>query len=264
MVSGIDHLVILVRNLDDAVRDYQQLGFQVARGGEHPGGTHNALVGFANGTYLELIAFQEPEKPHDHRWYSYLALGGGLVDFALGVTDVEEELQRVRQSGLDYRGPMPGARRRPDGQEISWRMAWPPADRTGDLPFLIDDITPRDLRVPSGDAAQHPNGVTGVRALIIAVRDLDEASAEFAAITGAGPIASGADDELQADTRTFQGGRQTLVLAYPTAPGSPIARRIQSMGDGPFKAIFGTDQPDAPQITPEQAHGARFEIVANS
>jgi catechol 2,3-dioxygenase-like lactoylglutathione lyase family enzyme len=263
MISGIDHLVILVRNLDDAVRDYQHLGFAVARGGEHPGGTHNALVGFANGTYLELIAFQEPEKPSDHRWYSYLALGGGLVDFALGATDVEEELARVHQGGLDYRGPMPGARRRPDGQEITWRMAWPPANRSGDLPFLIDDITPRDLRVPSGAAAQHANGVTGVRSLIIAVRDLDEASAEFAAITGAEPTASGTDADLRADTRTFQAGQQTLVLAYPTAPGSPIARRIQSMGDGPFKAIFGTSVADAPQISPEQAHGARFEIVAN-
>ena len=57
MIIGIDHLVILVRNLDDAMRDYQQLGSTVTRGGEHPGGTHNALVGFANGTYLELIAF---------------------------------------------------------------------------------------------------------------------------------------------------------------------------------------------------------------
>lgn len=264
MVSGIDHLVILVRNLDDAVRDYQQLGFQVLRGGEHPGGTHNALVGFTNGTYLELIAFQEPEKPHDHRWYSYLALGGGLVDFALGASDVAVELERVHQGGLDYRGPMPGARRRPDGQDVSWRMAWPPENRTGELPFLIDDITPRSLRVPTGDAARHPNGITGVRSLIIAVRDLDEASADFAAITGAEPSARGTNSELQADTRTVQAGQQTLVLAYPTAPVSPLARRIQSMGDGPFKAVFGTDASEVTQISPEQAHGARFEIVRNS
>lgn len=263
MLIGIDHLVILVRNLDDAVRDYQQLGFTVTRGGEHPGGTHNALVGFSNGSYLELIAFQEPEKPHDHRWYSYLALGGGLVDFALGSSDVEEELGRIQRRGLAYRGPMPGARKRPDGQEIAWRMAWPPADRSGDLPFMIDDITPRDLRVPSGDAARHANGVTGVRSLIIAVRDLDEASNEFAAVTGADATDSGPDPDLQADTRSFRVGQQTLVLAYPTAPSSPLVSRIQRMGDGPFEAIFGTDQTRPVQITPEQAHGARFKLVAN-
>ncbi len=263
MVTGIDHVVILVRNLDDAIESYRRLGFQVSRGGEHPGGTHNALVGFANGTYLELIAFQEPEKPSDHRWYSYLAMGGGLVDFALGASDVEEELKRLQSHGVDYRGPMPGARKRPDGQEIAWRMAWPPEDRAGDLPFMIDDITPRDLRVPSGDAAKHPNGVTGVRSLVIAVRDLDEASKEFSAITGSQPSERSLDGELMAETCAFQAGQQTLVLAYPTSPRSLIARRIQQKGDGPFQAIFGTDSADVPTVTPEQAEGARFVFVAN-
>lgn len=263
MVSGIDHLVILVRNLDDAIQSYQRLGFQVTRGGEHPGGTHNALVGFANGTYLELIAFQEPEKPHDHRWYSYLALGGGLVDFALGVANVEEDLERLHDKHLDYRGPMPGARKRPDGQEIAWRMAWPPEERSGDLPFLIDDITPRDLRVPSGDAAKHENGVVGVRSLIIAVRDLDQAASEFSTITGRQPSNRSTNDELQAETCSLQAGQQTLILAYPMAPGSPLAERIQQKGDGPFQAVFATDSSDIPQVTPEQAEGARLSFAPN-
>ncbi len=263
MISGIDHLVILVKKLDDAIQTYQQLGFQVARGGEHPGGTHNALVGFNNGTYLELIAFQRPEEPSDHRWHSYLPLGGGLVDFALGASNVEEELGRLHQAGLDYRGPMPGARKRPDGQEIAWRMAWPPEDRTGDLPFLIDDITPRDLRVPSGDAAKHANGVTGVQKLVIAVRDLDEATEQFAAITGSQPSERASDNELQAETCSLEAGKQTLVLAYPTSPGSPVAKRIQQMGDGPFQAVFGVSGAEVPTITPEQAEGARIVFVAN-
>jgi len=261
MITGIDHLVILVRNLDDAIESYRRIGFQVGKGGEHPGGTHNALVGFANGTYLELIAFQEPEKPSDHRWYSYLSLGGGLVDFALGASDVEEELKRLTSIG--YRGPMPGARKRPDGQEIAWRMVWPPENRGGDIPFLIDDITPRDLRVPSGDAAVHENGVTGVKSLIIAVRDLDEASAEFAAITGNRPSERAQDEEMMAETCSFQAGQQTLVLAYPTSPKSPIAQRIQLKGDGPFQAVFGTNRSDLPEVSPEQAEGARIVFVKN-
>ena len=261
MITGIDHLVILVRNLDDAINSYRRLGFQVAKGGEHPGGTHNALVGFANGTYLELIAFQDPEQPSDHRWYSYLSLGGGLVDFALGTSDVAAEVERLGELG--YRGPMPGARKRPDGQEIAWRMAWPPENRAGDIPFLIDDITPRNLRVPSGESAVHENGVTGVQSLIIAVRDLDEASAEFAAITGGEPSERDRDEELMAETCAFQAGQQTLVLAYPTSPNSPVATRIQQKGDGPFQAVFGSKRTDLPQVSPEQAEGARIVFVAD-
>lgn len=262
MISGIDHVVILAQNLDHAIESYRKLGFQVARGGEHPGGTHNALVGFANGTYLELIAFQEPDKPSDHRWYSYLSQGGGLVDFALGASDVQQEVERLHGQQLEYRGPMPGARKRPDGQEIAWRMAWPPEDRAGDRPFLIDDITPRDLRVPSGDAAKHENGVTGVSSLIIAVRDLDEASREFAAITGGQPSERVSDAELQADTRSFKVGGQTLVLAYPTSPRSPIADRIQQKGDGPFQAVFSTTRTDLPRVDPHQAEGARLAFIS--
>jgi len=86
MFTGIDHVVILVQRLDDAIRTYQGLGFNVYPGGEHPGGTHNALVIFRDGAYLELIAFQQPDRPHDHRWYRFLSTGGGIVDFAVGWT----------------------------------------------------------------------------------------------------------------------------------------------------------------------------------
>jgi catechol 2,3-dioxygenase-like lactoylglutathione lyase family enzyme len=58
MTLPLDHVVILVAELERAIADYTTLGFTVQRGGTHAGGsTHNALVGFADGSYLELIAF---------------------------------------------------------------------------------------------------------------------------------------------------------------------------------------------------------------
>ena len=33
MLKGIDHLIIVVRDLDQAVKDYQELGFTVIPGG---------------------------------------------------------------------------------------------------------------------------------------------------------------------------------------------------------------------------------------
>ena len=35
------------------------------------------------------------------------------------------------------------------------------------MPFLIEDVTPRERRVPGGPAADHPNGATGVARLEI-------------------------------------------------------------------------------------------------
>jgi hypothetical protein len=53
MITGIDHVLIAVEDLDLAIEVYEQLGFQVLRGGDHPKmGTSNALVPLADGTYL--------------------------------------------------------------------------------------------------------------------------------------------------------------------------------------------------------------------
>jgi hypothetical protein len=53
----LDHVIIAVRELDQAVADYIALGFSAIYGGRHASGaTHNALVCFQDGAYLELLA----------------------------------------------------------------------------------------------------------------------------------------------------------------------------------------------------------------
>ena len=69
VLTRLDHLVILVRDLELASTDYESLGFAVTPGGEHADGlTRNALVPFQDGTYLELVSFLDPEDPTDNVW----------------------------------------------------------------------------------------------------------------------------------------------------------------------------------------------------
>ena len=71
MLLGIDHLVIAVKSLETATKDYMDLGFTVVPGGRHTGiGTYNSLIAFQDGSYLELIGFYEPRD--DHRWFAPL------------------------------------------------------------------------------------------------------------------------------------------------------------------------------------------------
>lgn len=262
MFTGIDHLVILVRNLDEAMQTYQELGFQVARGGEHPGGTHNALIAFEDGAYIELIAFQEPDKPHDHRWYRFLASGGGLVDYALGANDVPDMINGVRERGLHYNGPVPGARKRPDGQEIAWRLAQPEPERTGELPFVIEDVSPRELRVASGEAARQPNGVTGIQSLVVGVADLDEAIKLYEKLLGVDLPEPVENQELGAHTVNFQVGPHEVILAQPAIKGSVLADHIERRGSGPFRftlTVPGLDEPR--HIDPATAEGARIVLA---
>src|SRR4030067_3408410 len=52
-----DHAILVVNILPVALRQFPQLGFTVTSGGVHAGGlTHNALIAFADGAYLELLA----------------------------------------------------------------------------------------------------------------------------------------------------------------------------------------------------------------
>jgi catechol 2,3-dioxygenase-like lactoylglutathione lyase family enzyme len=180
MIHTIDHVVILVHDLATATNDYAALGFTVTPGGVHAdGATHNALVAFADGSYLELIAFRR-EAP-DHIWWRYVAEGEGLIDVALLPGAIDEDVAAARLRGLDMTGPFSGGRERPDGVRIAWKTARP---ATPDLPFLCGDVTPRDLRVPTGAARLHPNGVTGIARVLVATRDLAVSAARYRALLG--------------------------------------------------------------------------------
>src|ERR1700674_5736533 len=86
MLTGIDHLVVVTADLESAIAGCEHLGFTVVRGGRHAAGSHNALVAFADGSYIELIAFQDPASPHP--WNVALAKGGGLIDFCAQTDDL--------------------------------------------------------------------------------------------------------------------------------------------------------------------------------
>ena len=163
MIRMLDHVVYVARDLAAAVDDHKRQGFTVTPGGEHAGGvTHNALVCFADGSYLELVAFRKPDPTH--RWWRHAA-NGGFADFALLSDDLAQDASAL--SDLVVREPAEGGRTRPDGVSLRWRAAFLRAP----IPFLIEDLTPRDLRVPGGDAARHANGVTGIASLVVAARD---------------------------------------------------------------------------------------------
>jgi hypothetical protein len=52
---NLDHVVVLVSNLEHATEQFRGLGFTVSLGGTN-GPTHNALITFQDQTYIELIS----------------------------------------------------------------------------------------------------------------------------------------------------------------------------------------------------------------
>lgn len=161
----LDHIIIAVSQLDQAVADYTALGFTTIYGGRHASGaTHNALVCFQDGTYLELLApTGDSPQPGTTDFSPLVTRGEGLIGYALLSTDLVADAADLRARGATIGGVSEGRRLRSDGVELRWRTA---SLDGGMSPFLIEDITPRSLRVPDDPASvTHANGVTGIARL---------------------------------------------------------------------------------------------------
>jgi hypothetical protein len=182
VIRGLDHVVLVVLDLATAVADHRTRGFTVTPGGEHAGGlTHNALVGFQDGSYLELIAFHDLAAAQGkHSWAPVAERGGGWADFALASNDLLQDVAAL--SDLVARPPEDGGRTRPDGVAIAWRVV----RLHQPLPFLIQDLTARGLRVPSGDGAKHANGITRVAGIVVGATDPTRVTERYALLRARG------------------------------------------------------------------------------
>ena len=248
MPTGIDHIVIAVRDLDLAIADYTAAGFTVSPGGEHTNGTtHNALVPFADGSYFELIAWKRPEEPVPTAWWHRFRAGEGVIDFALRTDDLDAEVVRLRAAGLNVPEPEAGGRTRPDGQRVEWRNLHFGEGTAPSLPFYCHSTNDRSLRVPGGAAAIHDNAVTGVAGVTIGVTDLETASRDFARLTGA------VDDAGRFEIGGASSGPVWIALVDHAADN-------EVRDNLPIEIALATNRGHAGEIDPALTHGARLIV----
>jgi catechol 2,3-dioxygenase-like lactoylglutathione lyase family enzyme len=260
---NIDHIVIMVDDLAAAVADYTSLGFTVLPGGTHEANpTHNALIVFEDGAYIEIIALQPgAEAQMSARLREWDQASPGLVDLALLPGDIEADIAAARERGLTVEDAEPGGRLRPDGQQIAWKTA---NLKGAGLPFFCADVTPRSLRVPEGPVRQHPNGVTGVADITIAVADLTTSITQYRALLDLEPQPSPSNDALGARTARFDLGETTITLAQPVTGHSPLQAYLAAGGERPYRFSLRTSQrTHAGRLDLSRTHGARIELIAS-
>ena len=184
-----------MRNLTAATDHFRDAGFNVTPGGVNPGNaTHNALIPFSDGSYLELFAPVDPalseemqvladsgqfdtamvgEDAMSKRFMLHLVNGTGPKDFALSAPGLNLTKEQIEAglAGVIFDGPIAMSRVRSDGVLVKWQVDVPVGKYAVSMPFLIVDNTPRILRVPGGTATNHPNGATGIRSIMISTSD---------------------------------------------------------------------------------------------
>jgi len=255
MIQGIDHLVIVVRDLDQAAKDYEQLGYTVVPGGQHPVGSHNALISFRDGSYLELIAFYR--EAADHRWWEPLSKGERLVDFCFQTDDLRSDTKKLRDAGVAINDPVPWSRKRPDGYELKWLLSLATGSHRGVAPFLIEDITPREERIPR--EMTHENGITGITKVTVSVSELGQIKKWYGALLNANGE-NLRDDALGAEGLRFHTGPHVCEFLSPLGSNSPLVNWRRQYGPSPYSAVLKSGGTSNGQLDPHLTHGANLFV----
>lgn len=256
MITGIDHIVIAAHSLARAIETWRGLGFNVVEGGKHPYGSYNALIGFADGSYIELLGFYE-ESPA-HPWWDLLhQRGGGFIDFCLATDDIRADHAAIRAQGVDCGDLVEGGRKRPDGYEVRWINCKVEGDWQGLIPFIIEDVTPRVERLPRETA--HENGVTGIERLSFATRDVARYAGVMSAVTGVAGEPE-RDDALGAAGIRLTVGAHSLEYLSPEVYAGPLAAHLAANKPAPYRVRFKTTG-EAQCWSPAETEGVRVELV---
>jgi len=243
VLTRIDHAMICVPDLAKGIETYTRLGFTVYPGGSHTGRpTHNAIA-FHDEDYLEILSIRDrsavvPDSP-DAGLAAYLDEGGGFRIVALQSDDLAADVAAMRARGVDVGEIRDGGRRTLEGQELRWRAAFlGPRDT---LPiFFIQHLTPlAERKAHARRLPSHPNGVTRVERVYVAVSDVTASARTYARVLGRPVPAIHRGAVIKADMAVFDLGPTGLTVAQPMEPG-PAAEALARRGPGPFQVLHRT------------------------
>ncbi len=236
----LDHMLIGVRDLSQTARDYNKLGFKVTPEGRHPGrGTHNRLVVFGP-EYLELISIHDASQGlFRPNLAPFLESREGLFIFAMGTFDIDTIFAEMQTRGVAAKTPVAGSRHAEDGSTAySWTQMEISEDAVpGSQTFAIQHNDFFDGRYPEPpNAAEHPNGVTSIHHLALAVNDADAAADAWTRAFGLASISQVPDTPATRRLR-LDFGNCALDMMSPAGPG-PLADFLERHGEAPYHLAF--------------------------
>jgi hypothetical protein len=200
-------------------------------GGVHSNGvTHMAVLGFGDGSYIELIATLEPGQ-RSPWWHEQIAGDAGPCGVAVCCDEVAAEVGRLKSLGVVVRGPIDMSRTTPTGATAEWTLAFVGEGEPGaTLPFIIQDRTARAVRVQVS-ASMRDSEIAGVACAVLAVADFDAIVQRFRTVYDL-PEPS-VENDATFGTRTARWD-EAMPYAIADAAGSEaLRRRVARFGDGP-------------------------------
>ncbi|TFV79776.1 VOC family protein [Bradyrhizobium frederickii] len=233
-VIGIDHAVIMVKDLDQAAENYRRLGFTVS-----PRGTHSAHMGTGNYTimfdpdYMELLGVLAATE-HNAPARAFLdKRGEGIERIAFTAVDSTAGAEEIRARGLTPIGPTDFERpvTLPDGTVSAAKFRtfmWPTAEAPGGVRiFACQHKTRETVWIP--ELMKHANAAKRIKQILIATPEPAQDAAHLGRLIDREPKA----DPDGAVTVPSGGDRADFVYLtleqlgkrYPGVPLAGLAER---------------------------------------
>jgi hypothetical protein len=181
-VIGLDHAVVVVKNLDGAAESWKRLGFTLS-----PRGTHSAKMGTGNYTimldpdYIELLGVLD-ETEHNAPTSAFLAKRGeGIERIAFTAVDSAAGAEEIRARGYAPLGPTDFERpvTMPDGSQSAAKFRtfqWPIEEAPAGVRIFACQHKTRDtVWIP--ELMRHANGAKRLRqALMVSPEPAQDAA----------------------------------------------------------------------------------------
>lgn len=238
---GVDHVLYCGSDLEELERVFSAVGLTPEYGGRHAHGrTHNSLVGFDDGSYLELISTVEPGMEEPERG-DLIRAEAGPCGWAVEPTDIRAERERLVAAGMPVEEVRSRERETPAGAVAAWEFASVGTDRRGaTLPFLITDTAPREHRIsPSPSVAG--TELTGISTVVLGVPDLDDAETLFRGAYDLPAATRFTDQAYPGRLAVFED--TPLVLVTPGEEGTWLAERVEAFGPLPCAYLIHSTDP---------------------
>lgn len=228
-IIGIDHAVVMVKDLDKAAENYRQLGFTLS-----PRGTHSVHMGTGNYTimfdpdYMELLGVLAPTELNAPARAFLDKRGEGIERIAFTAVDSAAGAEEIRAWGLEPIGPTDFERpvTLPDGTVSAAKFRtfmWPTAEAPGGVRiFACQHKTRETVWIPA--LMTHANAARRIKQTLIATPEPAKDAAHLARLIDREP-----KTETDGAVTVPSGGERadfvylTLDQLAKRYPGVPLA-----------------------------------------
>lgn len=281
-LTNLDHVVVVVRDLDAARDRWRDLGFTVSDRGLHsaPQGTANHTLMLEGGDYLELLGVVAPTE-RNAPMRALLEEREGIERAGFRSSDAAAGVAAVKASGIpDVMGPIAFSRpvNPQNGPKTEARFDtfhWPLTEKPGGLRiFACQHHTPGAVWLP--ELTTHRNGATAIRHLDVIDIDPKAAAAHLGRLLAL-PVSDLGSETYEVDPGAGMGRirfmtRETLSTAHPGVPLDGLPARGGAALTLACKSIDKTAAVLGPRairtsatsvvVPPALANGALLEFVA--